>query len=218
MAGLSLQFLLGPNIMSVRRKAPIEKEIHRDRVAQRLSTESREIMNIGTASRASGVSQRMIRHYEKIGLIAPAPRRGSGYRDYSGTDVHKLSFIANARDIGFAIEEIRGLLGLWADRNRSKSEVKALAVARAEELGRKAAKLETMRHALQQLIGQCHGDDDLGDCPILAGISSGGNKAEISCGSECNLSDLADELPNDRLIGQDRTDGVQTRISPAAPA
>lgn len=161
-------------------------------------------MNIGTASRASGVSQRMIRHYEKIGLITPAPRRDSGYRDYSGSDVHKLRFIANARDLGFAIEEIRGLLGLWADRNRSKSEVKALAVARAEEMGRKAVKLEAMRRALQQLIGQCHGDDDLGDCPILAGISSGGNKVALSCGSECNLSDQDDELLNDRLIGQDR--------------
>ncbi len=161
-------------------------------------------MNIGMASRSSGVSQRMIRHYERIGLISAAPRRDSGYRDYSDSDIHKLRFIANARDLGFPIEEIRGLLGLWENRNRSKAEVKALAVARAEEMGRKAAMLEAMRDTLQQLIGQCHGDDDLGDCPILAGISSGDNKAANSCGSKCNPSDLDDELLNDRLIGLDR--------------
>lgn len=160
-------------------------------------------MNIGTASRVSGVSQRMIRHYEKIGLIMPAPRRDSGYRDYSDGDVHKLRFIANARDLGFPIEEIRGLLGLWADRNRSKAEVKALAVARAEEMGRKAAMLDAMRHALQKLVDQCHGDDDLGDCPILAGISSGDNKIALPRSADCNLSGLDDELIHDRLIGQD---------------
>lgn len=74
-------------------------------------------MNIGAASDASGVSQRMIRHYEKIDLVPAPPRRGS-YRDYSDADVHRLRFIANARDLGFPIEEIRTLLGLWSDRDR----------------------------------------------------------------------------------------------------
>lgn len=100
-------------------------------------------MNIGQASSASGVSERMIRHYEKIALIPPAARRDSGYRDYSDADIHRLRFIANARDIGFAIEEIRALLALWADNQRASSEVKALAMARADELGRKARALET---------------------------------------------------------------------------
>lgn len=84
-------------------------------------------MNIGMTAEASGVSQRMIRHYGKIGLIPAPPRRDSGYRDYSEADVHTLRFIANARDLGFSIEEIRGLLGLWRDRHRASSEVRALA-------------------------------------------------------------------------------------------
>ena len=98
-------------------------------------------MNIGAASDASGVSQRMIRHYEKIGLV-PAPARRGSYRDYADADVHRLRFIANARDRGFPIEEIRTLLGLWPDRERSSAEVKALAESRAAELGRKVRTLK----------------------------------------------------------------------------
>ncbi|RSV14793.1 Cu(I)-responsive transcriptional regulator [Sphingomonas sp. ABOLG] len=122
-------------------------------------------MNIGAASGASGVSQRMIRHYEKIGLVPAPPRRGN-YRDYSDADVHRLRFIANARDLGFPIEEIRTLLGLWSDRGRSSAEVKALAEARADELGRKARALEAMRRSLTGLSQACHGDDRP-DCPII---------------------------------------------------
>ena len=123
-------------------------------------------MNIGAAAEASGVSQRMIRHYEKIGLIPAPPRRNSGYRDYSAADMHRLRFIANARDLGFPVEEIRTLLELWSDRGRSSAEVKALAAARAEELGRKAAALEAMRATLIDLATRCHGDDRP-DCPII---------------------------------------------------
>jgi len=122
-------------------------------------------MNIGAASDASGVSQRMIRHYEKIGLVPAPPRRGS-YRDYGDIDVHRLRFIANARDLGFPIEEIRTLLGLWSDRDRSSAEVKALAEARAAELSRKVRALEVMRSALIDLVDRCHGDDRP-DCPII---------------------------------------------------
>lgn len=123
-------------------------------------------MKIGPASAASGVSQRMIRHYEKIGLVPSAPRRDSGYRDYSDTEVHRLRFIANARDLGFPVEEIRTLLGLWSDASRSSADVKLLATARADELGRKAAALEAMRRSLLDLAGRCHGDDRP-DCPII---------------------------------------------------
>lgn len=126
-------------------------------------------MKIGPASGASGVSQRMIRHYEKIGLVPAAPRRDSGYRDYSDTDVHRLRFIANARDVGFPIEEIGTLLSLWDNRERSSSEVKALATSRANELNRKARALDAMRAALLDLAGRCHGDDRP-DCPILEGL------------------------------------------------
>ncbi|MEW9856567.1 Cu(I)-responsive transcriptional regulator [Novosphingobium sp. M1R2S20] len=123
-------------------------------------------MNIGQASEASGVSQRMIRHYEKIGLIPPPPRRDSGYRDYADADVARLRFVAHARDLGFPLEEIRALLGLWQDRSRSSADVKALASARAEELGRKARALEQMRATLLDLASRCHGDDRP-ECPII---------------------------------------------------
>lgn len=123
-------------------------------------------MNIGAASEASGVSQRMIRHYEKIGLIPSPPRRDSGYRDYSDRDVYRLRFIANARDLGFSTEDIRSLLELWSDRNRASSEVKMLAEARAAELGKKAAALQAMQDILLSLAEHCHGDDRP-DCPII---------------------------------------------------
>jgi Cu(I)-responsive transcriptional regulator len=123
-------------------------------------------VKIGAASDASGVTQRMIRHYEKIGLVPQPPRRDSGYRDYSEADVQRLSFIANARDLGFPIDEIRTLLELWSDRARSSADVKQLATARADELHRKAQALERMRRALLNLAAHCHGDDRP-DCPII---------------------------------------------------
>ena len=127
-------------------------------------------MNIGAASEVSGVSHRMIRHYEKIGLIAAPPRRDSGYRDYSDSDVHTLRFIANARDLGFPIEEIRELLGLWGDRDRASGEVKRLALARAGEMGRKAEALQKMRRTLLDLAQRCHGDERP-ECPIIDQLS-----------------------------------------------
>jgi len=123
-------------------------------------------MNIGQASEASGVSQRMIRHYEKLGLIPAPPRRDSGYRDYSDADVHRLRFIAKARDLGFPIAEIETLLALWSNRDRSSSEVKQLAEARAAELGQKARALDAMRATLLDLARRCHGDARP-ECPIL---------------------------------------------------
>lgn len=129
-------------------------------------------MKIGAASDASSVSQRMIRHYEAIGLIEPPLRRESGYRDYSDADVHRLRFIANARDLGFPIEEIRALLGLWSDASRSSAEVKKLALARADELKRKAEALAAMRSTLITLARSCEGNDRP-DCPILARLSGG---------------------------------------------
>lgn len=123
-------------------------------------------MNIGQAASASGVSQRMIRHYEAIGLIPKAARRASGYRDYDERDVHTLRFIRRARDLGFPIEEIGKLLALWHDRSRASADVKALALARAEELERKEQELRAMRRSLEALASSCHGDDRP-DCPIL---------------------------------------------------
>lgn len=126
-------------------------------------------MKIGEASIASGVSQRMIRHYEKIGLIPAASRRDSGYRDYDQRDVHTLRFIGRARDLGFPIEEIGKLLELWHDRARSSADVKKLALARAAELKRKAKELDEMRRSLEHLAARCQGNDRP-DCPILGGL------------------------------------------------
>jgi len=128
-------------------------------------------VNIGGAAAASGVSQRMIRHYEKIRLIPSPPRRDSGYRDYSEADIHRLRFIANARDLGFPIEEIRVLLDLWSDRDRASAEVKALAESRAADLGRKADALNAMRGALLDLAKDCHGNERP-ECPILTRLAS----------------------------------------------
>lgn len=127
-------------------------------------------MKIGEASAASGISQRMIRHYEKIGLVQPAPRRESGYRDYDDRDLHTLRFIGRARDLGFPIEEIRQLLALWHDRDRSSADVKALALARAAELKRKALELDEMRVTLEHLAARCQGDTRP-DCPILGTLA-----------------------------------------------
>lgn len=129
-------------------------------------------MKIGEASRRSGVSARMIRHYEGIGLVPAAARRESGYRDYDERDVNSLRFIRRARDLGFGIEEIGRLLALWHDRGRASFEVKALALARAAELKRKARELDEMRRSLEHLAAHCHGDSRP-DCPILDGLGSG---------------------------------------------
>ena len=130
-------------------------------------------MKIGEASSASGVSERMIRHYEKIGLVPKAARRDSGYRDYDERDVHTLRFIRRARDLGFATEEISRLLALWHDRDRASAEVKSLALARAAELRRKARELDEMRRSLEHLAANCHGDDRP-DCPIISGLEGAG--------------------------------------------
>ena len=129
-------------------------------------------MKIGEVSAASGVSQRMIRHYEKIGLIPEAARRDSGYRDYDKRDLHSLHFIGRARDLGFPIADIRLLLALWTDRNRSSADVKALAMSRAAELRERVTVLEGMCRTLEHLADRCEGDDRP-DCPILHELETG---------------------------------------------
>ena len=135
-------------------------------------------MRIGEVSKASGISERMIRHYEKIGLMPPAPRRDSGYRDYGERDIHTLRFIGRARDLGFSIEEIRKLLELWNDRTRASADVKALALARAAELKRKERELHEMRRSLEHLAACCHGDDRP-ECPIIDDLETGELAAAI---------------------------------------
>jgi Cu(I)-responsive transcriptional regulator len=127
-------------------------------------------MNIGEASKASGVSPKMIRYYEETGLIPPAARRDSGYRDYGESDIHRLRFIRRARDLGFTVEQIGDLLGLWSDRSRASASVKAMALDHAAGLRRKLAEIQGMIATLEGLAASCHGDDRP-DCPILDGLA-----------------------------------------------
>ncbi len=108
-------------------------------------------MKIGEAAAASGVSAKMIRYYESIGLVPPPSRRDSGYRDYGGNDVHRLAFVRRARDLGFSIEGIRELVRLWSDRGRSNAEVKALALGHVAALEKRAEELIEMAEALKHL-------------------------------------------------------------------
>ncbi|MFC4929729.1 Cu(I)-responsive transcriptional regulator [Massilia sp. GCM10023247] len=128
-------------------------------------------MNIGEAAKASGVSSKMIRYYEEIGLIPAAARSESGYRAYGGNDVHRLRFIRRARDLGFSVAEIGELLGLWNDRTRQSADVKRLAQAHIVELEERIRNLREMADTLQELIGCCAGDERP-DCPILATLAN----------------------------------------------
>jgi MerR family gold-responsive transcriptional activator of gol and ges genes len=130
-------------------------------------------MNIGDAARRSGVSAKMIRHYEEIGLIPKAARTFSGYRTYSDSDVHTLRFVRQARSLGFSIKQIEQLLGLWRNQRRPSSKVKALALAHVEELDQRIAELQAMKRTLQALALHCHGDDRP-ECPILEGLADPG--------------------------------------------
>lgn len=123
-------------------------------------------MNIGQASKASGVSTKMIRYYESIGLIEPPLRTEAGYRVYSDNDVHALRFISRARDLGFSVEQMRDLLALWRDRSRASADVKALALEHVKALEEKARALQAMSKTLKNLAEHCHGDARP-DCPIL---------------------------------------------------
>ena len=123
-------------------------------------------MNIGQASAASGVSAKMIRHYEEIGLVRPPKRTVSNYRTYSGIDVHVLRFVKRARSLGFPVTDIKELLALWQNKSRSSAAVKKIARAHVDELKRKIAELESMVQALEHLERHCHGDGRP-ECPIL---------------------------------------------------
>lgn len=127
-------------------------------------------MNIGQAAKLSGVSAKMIRYYEQIGLIPPAIRSDAGYRHYSSTDTHSLRFIRRARDLGFSVEQISALLVLWHDRDRASADVKAMALSHAAGLKAKIAELQAMAQTLEHLADHCHGNDRP-DCPILADLA-----------------------------------------------
>ncbi len=131
-------------------------------------SEAREqgLHNIGEASTLAGVSAKMIRHYESIGLIPEAARTFAGYRLYSDADVHRLQFIKRARTLGFSIKQIEALLSLWDDRSRASADVKRLAKAHAAELAQRIEEMQAMQRTLETLARRCHGDNRP-DCPIL---------------------------------------------------
>ena len=126
-------------------------------------------MKIGKASQATGVSAKMIRYYESVGLIRPSERTESNYRDFSERDLNDLSFIRRARSLGFSVEEITRLLSLWRDRNRPSREVKALAEKHVADLDARISEMQAMADTLRNLSDCCAGDDRP-DCPILSDL------------------------------------------------
>ena len=129
-------------------------------------------MNIGEAAKSSGISAKMIRYYESIGLIGPAVRTDSGYRVYGDHDLHTLRFVRRARDLGFSVEGIAGLLALWRDRSRHSGDVKRMALEHVQILQQRIAELQGMVQTVQALANCCAGDDRP-DCPILRDIETG---------------------------------------------
>jgi len=128
-------------------------------------------MNIGEAASASGVTAKMIRYYESVGLLAAATRTAAGYRVYGTQEVHSLRFIRQARRLGFLVDDIRRLLALWHDRSRASAEVKTIALEHVADLDRRIAELTEMRDTLAHLANHCHGDDRP-DCPIIEQLAS----------------------------------------------
>jgi MerR family copper efflux transcriptional regulator len=129
-----------------------------------------QLLNIGQAAKASGVSAKMIRHYEEVHLLPHARRTEAGYRQYNEAEVHTLRFIRQARDLGFSIAGIGSLLGLWQNRSRPSREVKALAQAHIQTLEEKARDLLAMKTTLEHLVHCCHGDNRP-ECPILEALA-----------------------------------------------
>jgi len=129
-------------------------------------------VNIGAAARASGVSAKMVRHYEALGLLGAVARTDSGYRQYTPADIHTLRFIKRSRELGFSMAEIAELVGLWHDRERASADVKRIAQRHVGELEQRIAALQDMRRTLQDLLRHCHGDERP-ECPILDDLSGG---------------------------------------------
>ncbi len=131
-----------------------------------MSLTSAERFNIGEAAARSGVSAKMVRHYESLGLLPTVGRTESGYRQYEDKEVHTLRFIRRARDLGFSMAEIARLLKLWQNRRRASADVKRIALAHVVDLDRRMEEMGAMKRTLERLAECCHGDERP-DCPIL---------------------------------------------------
>lgn len=159
-------------------------------------------MNIGQAAHASGVSAKMIRYYESIGLVAPRTRTDAGYRVYGDREVHALRFVRQARRLGFSVDDIRRLLALWGDRSRASAEVKAIALGHVAELDRRIADLTAMRDTLAHLAAHCHGDDRP-DCPIIEHLADVGIDAADN-DSGIDVQHVADSAEGASASGKSR--------------
>ena len=128
-------------------------------------------VNIGEAARLSGVSAKMVRHYESLGLLPAVSRSEGGYRQYSEAEVHTLRFIKRSRELGFSMEEIATLLGLWQNRRRTSASVRRIAQKHEQDLEQRIAAMQAMQRTLRHLIHCCQGDERP-ECPILDALSS----------------------------------------------
>lgn len=144
-------------------------------------------MNIGEAAQRSGVSAKMIRHYESVGLLPVGLRSGGGYRLYGDRDVHELRFIKRARSLGFSLDQIKELLSLWRDKGRASADVKRMAATQVEALEARIRELTEMRDTLSRLAEACRGDDRP-DCPILEGLGSDLTSAGATHSRACGHS------------------------------
>lgn len=143
-------------------------------------------MNIGEAASRSGVTAKMIRYYEEIGLIKAARRGENGYRNYLEQDVHRLRFVRRARELGFSIARIRDLLRLWSDRRRASHDVKKIALVHAGALNADIEKLTALRDSILHLAKRCHGDQRP-ECPIIEDLSGEGKGAFMNDWSYSNV-------------------------------
>ena len=130
-------------------------------------------MKIGEAAKASGVSAKMIRYYEEIGLITSPPRSDAGYRHYSHEDIHMLRFVRRGRELGFSMAQLAELVSLWLDHSRASADVKRIAMAHVEQLHARIGKLQEMADTLETLAHRCHGDQRP-ECPILESLDAEG--------------------------------------------
>ena len=128
-------------------------------------------VNIGTAADMTGISAKMVRHYESLGLLPPITRTDSGYRQYSEADVHTLRFIKRSRDLGFSMAEIAELVALWQNRRRASASVKRIAQQHVDELAQRIQAMQAMQRSLRQLLHHCHGDERP-ECPILDDLAN----------------------------------------------
>lgn len=138
-------------------------------------------VNIGTAAGITGISAKMVRHYESLGLLPPITRTDGGYRQYSEADVHTLRFIKRSRDLGFSMAEIAELVALWQNRRRASASVKRIAQQHVDELAQRIEAMQSMQRSLRQLLHNCHGDERP-ECPILDDLANHGHNMGTPAG------------------------------------